>query len=129
MCVFYNPFVNVQAPLRQPIICVHFLKYLIQIASILIYISICIDRYSQVSITWMQAKIASFSADNGLVPVLTTTPNMTRVLAARRKPRSCILLAESLFENLYPLSEVSWFFSLGHESRFSMKRIHNPNPA
>jgi hypothetical protein len=59
---------------RLPIIGVHFLKYIIQIVSILIYISICIDRYNRVSITWMQVKIASFLADNGLVPVLTTTP-------------------------------------------------------
>jgi hypothetical protein len=58
---------------------VHFLKYIIQIDSILIYISMCIDRYSQVSITWMRVKIASFSADSGLLPVLSTTPNMARM--------------------------------------------------
>ena len=63
--------------LSQAHICVHFLKYITQIASILIYISICIDRYSQVSITWMRVKITSFSADNGLLPVLATTPKCT----------------------------------------------------
>ena len=34
----------------------------------------------------MQVQTASFLADNGLVPVMSTTPNMTRILAARRKP-------------------------------------------
>jgi len=27
-----------------------------------------------------------FSADNGLLPVVSTTPNVTKILAARRKP-------------------------------------------
>lgn len=45
---------------------------------ILTHIWLCIDRYNRVSITWMQVQIASFSADNGLVLVLTTTPYVAR---------------------------------------------------
>ena len=43
------------------------------------------NRYTLVSITRMQVKIASFLTDGGLLPVLTTTPYVARMLAARKE--------------------------------------------
>ena len=44
------------------------------------------NRYTNLHTSWMQVKIASFPAASGLVPVLTTTPNIAtltpRVLPA-----------------------------------------------
>jgi hypothetical protein len=44
------------------------------------YINLYIDmpnRYTSLHTSWMQAKIASFLTDSGLVPVLTTMPGQT----------------------------------------------------
>jgi hypothetical protein len=48
----------------------------------------------------MQAKIASFSADSGLLPVLTTTPILTKVLERIEPEVSALLKTATIDLNI-----------------------------